>query len=80
MPVAIQRPGECSLRRYFLERACQAQVTMLAAGLDRLLAPPDGVADKVRQQTPPAGVAKAEALAWPALLRRLDRLDPGFRT
>lgn len=71
--------GECFMRLYFLERACLAQVMMLAAGLDQLVAPPDGVADKVRDQTPPAEVARAEALAWPALLRRLDRLDPGFR-
>jgi ribulose-5-phosphate 4-epimerase/fuculose-1-phosphate aldolase len=71
--------GECFLRLYFLERACQAQVLMLAADADRLVAPPDGVVDKVRNQTPPAGVTKAEALAWPALLRRLDRHDPGFR-
>lgn len=71
--------GECFLRLYFLERACQVQVMMLAAGHDRLIAPPDGVAERVRDQTPPAGVAKAEALAWPALLRRLDRHDPGFR-
>lgn len=72
--------GECFLRLYFLERACLAQVMMLAAGPGRLQAPPEGVADKVRKQTPPSGVARAEALAWPALLRRLDRLDPGFRT
>lgn len=72
--------GECFLRLYFLERACQAQVMMLAAGHDRLNTPPQGVEQKVAGQTPPAMVAMAAgALAWPALLRKLDRMDPSFR-
>lgn len=68
------------LRIYFLERACEAQVHMLAAGRDNLHPPAAGVADKVRQQSsgPMADMA-AERLAWPALLRRLDRVSPGFR-
>lgn len=68
------------LRIYFLERACTAQVHMLTAGRENLHSPPSGVAEKVRQQTtgPMADIA-AERLAWPALLRKLDRLDPGFR-
>ncbi len=68
------------LRVYFLERACEAQVHMLAAGRENLHPPPRGVADKVRQQSsgPMADMA-AERLAWPALLRKLDRIDPGFR-
>lgn len=36
--------------------------------------------DKARQQsTGPMADMAAERLAWPALLRRLDRVDPGFR-
>jgi ribulose-5-phosphate 4-epimerase/fuculose-1-phosphate aldolase len=72
--------GDCFLRLYFLERACQAQVMMLSAGYDHLYNPPQGTEDKVKGQTPPAGMAMAaERLAWPALLRKLDRIDPGFR-
>ncbi|MDG5496060.1 class II aldolase/adducin family protein [Niveispirillum sp. BGYR6] len=68
------------LRIYFLERACEAQVHMLAAGRDNLYPPPAGVADKVRQQSSgPMVDMAAERLAWPALLRRLDRANPGFR-
>lgn len=72
--------GEAFLRMYFLERACEAQVHMLAAGREHLNDPPPGTPEKVRAQTPPQ-VTKmaATALAWPALLRKLDRLDPGFR-
>ena len=72
--------GECFLRLYFLERACDAQVKMLAAGRDGLHNPPQGTPEKVKAQTPPAGIGMvANALAWPALLRKLDRVDPGFR-
>jgi ribulose-5-phosphate 4-epimerase/fuculose-1-phosphate aldolase len=70
----------CFVRLYFLERACEAQVMMLAAGRDNLLAPPHGTPDKVAQQTPPGPSGMlAKRLAWPALLRKLDRIDPGFR-
>ena len=72
--------GDCFLRLYFLERACQTQVMMLSAGLENLNNPPQGTEEKVAGQTPPAGMAMAaQMLAWPALLRKLDRIDPSFR-
>ncbi len=72
--------AQCFLRLYFLERACQAQVLMLSAGRDNLNDPHGGVEEKVAHQANPKGLdALAETLAWPALLRKLDRLDPGFR-
>ncbi len=72
--------GECFLRLYFLERACDAQVKMLSAGRDGLHNPPQGTPEKVKSQTPTAGVGLiANGLAWPALLRKLDRIDPSFR-
>lgn len=68
------------LRMYYLERACEAQVLMLSAGRDKLNTPPQGVEAKVEMQTPGEGMRKlADKLAWPALLRKLDRLDPSFR-
>lgn len=72
--------ASCFLRLYFLERACEAQVLMLAAGLEGLHTPPQGVEDKVARQSPPAGVGMlARGLAWPALLRKLDRIDRSYR-
>jgi ribulose-5-phosphate 4-epimerase/fuculose-1-phosphate aldolase len=72
--------ASCFLRLYFLERACEAQVLMLAAGVDGLHTPPQGVEDKVARQSPPAGVGMlARGLAWPALLRKLDRIDRSYR-
>lgn len=72
--------GHAFLRMYFLERACEAQVHMLAAGRNRLTNPPQGTPEKVARQTPPEITRLgADLLAWPALLRRLDRIDPSFR-
>ena len=72
--------ASCFLRLYFLERACEAQVHMLAAGRDGLNDPPHGVEHKVAHQSAPTGMGMlAQRLAWPALLRKLDRIDPGFR-
>ncbi|KTT70669.1 class II aldolase/adducin family protein [Sphingomonas endophytica] len=72
--------ASCFLRLYFLERACEAQVLMLSAGPDGLNTPPQGVEEKVAAQSPPGGIGMlAKALAWPALLRKLDRIDPSYR-
>lgn len=72
--------AECFLRLYFLERACEAQVHMLAAGRNGLNNPPQGVEHKVEQQSTGPGMAMlAQGLAWPALLRKLDRHNPGYR-
>lgn len=72
--------ADAFVRIYFLERACEAQVMMLGAGRDGLHDPDDNVADVVRDQVRAPGMqAASEQLAWPALLRKLDRVDPGFR-
>jgi len=68
------------LRMYFLERACEAQVLMLSAGRENLNTPNQGVAEKVEGQSSGPGMRMlADGLAWPALLRKLDRIDPSFR-
>ena len=72
--------SSCFLRLYFLERACEAQVHMLSAGREHLNTPPQGVEHKVASQSNPKGMGMlAERLAWPALLRKLDRIDPSYR-
>ncbi len=75
-----QSVADCFLRLYFLERACDAQVRMLSAGRENLHTPPQGVESKVEGQSPAGGMAMvAQGLAWPALLRKLDRIDSSFR-
>ena len=72
--------ASCFLRLYFLERACEAQVLMLSASRENLAHADEGVAEKVAGQSNPKGAGLlAKRLAWPALLRKLDRIDPGFR-
>lgn len=72
--------GRAFLRMYFLERACEVQVHMLSAGRNGLNNPPQGTPEKVKEQTTgPTMAMAADLLAWPALLRKLDRIDPSFR-
>ena len=70
--------AEAFLRMYFLERACTMQVRALSGGA-RINQANQGVPDKVAGQAGVACEAGAK-LAWPALLRMLDRKDPSWRS
>jgi len=69
--------GECFVKLYFIERACQAQIMALSAG-DRLSRPPQGAAELAAQQGGAGLKLAANLLAWPALKRKAYRLDPSF--
>ena len=69
--------AEAWLGIYFLERACKQQVMALSAGRAGVLIAPQEAQDAVRRQAA-AGMARPAALAWPGLLRRLDRELPGY--
>ena len=71
--------GECFVRLYFLERACQAQIMALSAG-DQVNNPPQGAPETTAQQGQIGITLAANMLAWPALLRKAHRLDPSFAT
>ena len=71
--------ADCFIKLYFLERACEAQVMALTAGPGGLYNPPQGTPEKAAGQGKYGLGMVAEKLAWPALLRKLDRIDPGFR-
>lgn len=72
--------GEAFVRAYFLERACEAQVLALSAGADALNRPPQGAPELTARQGQASLKMGANMLAWPALLRKAYRLDPGFAT
>ncbi|HEV2079721.1 MAG TPA: class II aldolase/adducin family protein [Allosphingosinicella sp.] len=72
--------GEAFLKLYFLERACEAQILALSAGEANLNRPPQGAPEVTAQQGKMGLKLAAGALAWPALLRKAYRLDPGFAT
>lgn len=64
---------------YYLERACEMQVATLA-GNPKLHYAPHEVAEKTASQGAGPGLAMAgDMLVWPAILRKLDRMDPSFR-
>lgn len=71
--------GECFIRLYYLERACQAQVMALSAG-EHVNNPPQGSPEITAQQGAIGLPLAANLLAWPALKRKAYRLDPGFAT
>lgn len=71
--------GECFVRLYFLERACQAQIMALSAG-NSINNPPQGALEVAAQQGTVGIAVAAKLLAWPALKRKAQRLDPGFAT
>ena len=66
------------LRMYFLEQACRAQI-LAQSDQERPLEEPPAMAAKVLGQGAPAftpGIG--DNLAWPGLLRKLDRANPGY--
>ncbi len=71
--------GECFLKLYFIERACEAQIMALSAG-EHVSRPPQGAAELAAEQGGVGLKMAANLLAWPALLRKAYRLDPGFAT
>lgn len=71
--------GECFLKLYFIERACEAQIMALSAG-DQMSNPPQGTPELAAEQGAMGLKLAANMLAWPALLRKAYRLDPGFAT
>jgi len=71
--------GECFVRLYFLERACEAQVMALTAG-ENINNPPQGSPEITAQQGQVGVALAANLLAWPALKRKAYRLDPSFAT
>ncbi len=71
--------AEAWLGIYFLEQACAQQVLALSAGRDRLLEAPASAQAEVRQQIG-SSMGMVAGLAWPGLLRKLDRALPGYDT
>ncbi|MGC6511841.1 MAG: class II aldolase/adducin family protein [Parvibaculales bacterium] len=62
---------------FYLEKACTAQIR--AQNSDKLNLCDDATSELTAQQSEAIFNGLAGALAWPGLLRKLDRLDPSFR-
>ena len=65
------------LGMYILQRACEIQLQALSG--NRPLTPiPAGIVDTIKQQAAQVTKGMGGNLAWPGLLRKLDRNNPGY--
>jgi ribulose-5-phosphate 4-epimerase/fuculose-1-phosphate aldolase len=70
--------ADAFLRMFYLERACAMQTRALAGGAKPNW-PNQGVPEKTAMQGAVAFEGMVGPLAWPALLRKLDRIDPSYK-
>lgn len=71
--------ADAFLSMYVFESACQIQIAAQSGGSELTQVPPqilEGVAHAMKVQTGGLG----GQFAWPALLRKLGRIDPGYRS
>ena len=66
------------LRLFFLERACTMQIKALSGG-SKLNMVPDNVVELVTDQGQMASEQGIGNLAWPALMRKLDKIDASYK-
>jgi ribulose-5-phosphate 4-epimerase/fuculose-1-phosphate aldolase len=66
------------LQLYTFETACMIQVRAQAGGGDLIPIDPRIIAT-AQQQVETVTNEESAAIAWPAMLRKLDRLDPSYR-
>lgn len=71
--------ADAFLRLFFLERACTMQIKALSGGRENVNMPPQGVPEKVAGQARMSAANGIGELAWPALLRTIEREDSSFR-
>jgi ribulose-5-phosphate 4-epimerase/fuculose-1-phosphate aldolase len=70
---------ECFNNMYRLERACQVQVTTLSCNTE-LQFPPNEVVKYSNEQMRSGNRRRYGLLEWPALLRKLDKVDASYRS
>lgn len=71
--------AEAFMLMHLLERAAQAQLRAMATGERGLRVASDAMAESTYRQWVGDGSSWDGDHEWPALLRRADRLSPGFR-
>ncbi|MDB5840239.1 MAG: class aldolase/adducin family protein [Herminiimonas sp.] len=71
--------ADAFLNMYIFEAACTIQIRAQAGG-GELVRIPQAVIDGAKQQAKSVTKSQGGMLAWPGLLRRLDRRDMSYRT
>jgi ribulose-5-phosphate 4-epimerase/fuculose-1-phosphate aldolase len=70
--------ADAFLNMYVFEAACMIQVRAQAGG--ELIPIPQAIIQGAQKQAKAVTKSQGGMLAWPGLLRRLDRKDPSYRT
>ncbi|MDI3261150.1 MAG: class II aldolase/adducin family protein [Sinobacteraceae bacterium] len=71
--------ADAFLFMYLFEAACMIQVRAQSGG-GELVPIPQPILDGIRAQAAQVTKGLGGALVWPGLLRKLDRLDPSYKT
>ncbi len=71
--------ADAFLFMYILQKACEVQVLAQAGG-GELVRVPKAIVDGIRKQAKVVLRESGGMIAWPGILRKLDRLDPSWRT
>jgi ribulose-5-phosphate 4-epimerase/fuculose-1-phosphate aldolase len=71
-------PADAFLAMFTLERACRIQV-LAQSGRGELVSVQEPILARVSSQLEAVTVGLGAQLAWPGLLRKLDRIDPTYR-
>ena len=69
--------ADAFLYMYILQKACEVQV-MAQAGGQELLPIPQPILAGIQAMSKTVTRGAGAKLAWPGLLRKMDRLDPGY--
>lgn len=66
------------LNMFVLQRACEVQIAAQSGG-NTLIPIPQSIVDGIKEAASKVTKGLGGNLAWPALLRKLDRLDPSYK-
>jgi ribulose-5-phosphate 4-epimerase/fuculose-1-phosphate aldolase len=70
--------ADAFLYMYILQKACEVQIRAQAGG--ELVRVPKPIVDGIQKAAKVVLRQSGGMIAWPAILRKLDRLDPSWRT
>jgi ribulose-5-phosphate 4-epimerase/fuculose-1-phosphate aldolase len=76
-------PGEAFMWCYRAERACRMQLAIQQAGVDTVALPDEVIEETIERNrilNSPEGYRTIGVHEWPALRRKLDRIDPSYKT
>lgn len=70
--------ADAFLGMFVLQKSCEVQLQAMATN-EKLIPIPESILATARQQASAATKGLGGKLAWPGLLRRLDRIDPSYK-